>query len=206
MPACRPSLHGPSPVNSQVRSFTPDRKHITRMNGPALGLLNPSWQPTPGGRPVCFPSPLARRGCTLRFGVCTSHMKTIVLVLLTLTLCGLCHAADSVEKQWFGSVDGVFTKGEFIDLNTNATERLYIRYGPISDSGVELERTADNVVVWRAHVQPLGVEHSKYRHEVRVRIEDDKVLVTSIGAEQIYEVHSVKTGAIISRKVEDVRR
>src|ERR1039457_1688063 len=102
-------------------------------------------------------------------------MKTIVLVLLTLTLCGHSHAADSVEKQWFGSVDGIFTKGEFIDLNTNVTERLYIRYGPISDSGVELERTANNVVVWRAHVQPLGVEQSKYRHEVRVRIEDDKV-------------------------------
>ena len=133
-------------------------------------------------------------------------MKTIVLVLLTLTLCGHSHTADSVEKQWFGSVDGIFTKGEFIDLNTNATERLYIRYGPISDSGVELERTANNVVVWRAHVQPLGVEHSKYRHEVRVRIEDDNILVTSIGAEQIYEVHSLKTGAIISRKVEDVRR
>jgi len=113
---------------------------------------------------------------------------------------------NSVEKQWFGSVDGIFTKGEFIDLNTNATERLYIRYGPISDSGIELERTANNVVVWRAHVQPLGIEHSKYRHEVRVRIEDDNILVTSIGAEQIYEVHSLKTGAIISRKVEDVRR
>ena len=48
-------------------------------------------------------------------------MKTIVLVLLTLTLCGLSHAADSVEKQWFGSVDGIFTKGEFIDLNSNLT-------------------------------------------------------------------------------------
>ncbi|MGO9204342.1 MAG: hypothetical protein ACLQM8_27805 [Limisphaerales bacterium] len=110
------------------------------------------------------------------------------------------------EKRWFACVDGIFTKGEFIDLNTNATERLYIRYGPISDSGVELERTADNVVFWRAHVQPLGVEQSKYRHEVRVRIQDDNILVTSIGAEQIYEVHSLKTGAIISRRVEDVRR
>jgi hypothetical protein len=28
---------------------------------------NESWQPTPGGRPGCFRSLLARRGCTLRY-------------------------------------------------------------------------------------------------------------------------------------------
>jgi hypothetical protein len=140
------------------------------------------------------------------FGVCASNMRTVALILLTFSLCGLCRAADSAEERLLGYVDGTFTKGEFIDLNTNATERLYIRYGPISDSGVGLERTTNNVVVWRAYVQPLGVEHSKYRHQVNVRIKDDKIMVMSIGERQIHEVHSLKTGALISRKVEDVRR
>lgn len=133
-------------------------------------------------------------------------MKIIVLLLLSLSLSFVCRATDSIEKQWFPHVDGIFTKGEFIDLNTNATERLYIRYGPISDSGVELERTTNNVVVWRAHVQPLGVSHSKYRHEVQVRIENDKITVRSSGAREIFEVHALKTGALVSRKVYDVKR
>jgi len=140
------------------------------------------------------------------FRSASPNMKTIALLLLTLTLGFVCPAADSVEEQWFSHVDGIFTKGEFIDLNTNATERLYIRYGPISDSGVELEKTKNNLVVWRVHVRPLGVAHSKYRHDVRIRIEDEKILVTSIGAQQIFEVRALKTGAFISRKVEDVRR
>src|SRR3954454_16431956 len=113
-------------------------------------------------------------------------MKTIALLLLSLTLSLVCRAGDTVEERWFPHVDGIFTKGEFIDLNTNTTERLYIRYGPISDSGVELERTTNNVFVWRVHVRPLGVIHSRYRHDVRVRIEGDKILVTSIGAQQIF--------------------
>jgi hypothetical protein len=133
-------------------------------------------------------------------------MKTITLVLLILRIGFSSQASDTIEKPWFPYVDGIFTKAEFIDLNTNLTERLYIRYGPISDSGVELEKTTSNAVVWRVHVQPLGVAHSKYYHEVRVRIDEDKILVTSTGAKRIFEVHSLKSGALISRKVEDVQR
>ena len=131
-------------------------------------------------------------------------MKTIALFLLILSLSVVCRAADAIEESWYHCIDGWSCKAEYIDLNTNATERLYIRYGPISDSGVELERTTNNVVVWRVHVQPLGVAHSKYDHEVRVRIRDDQIQVTSIGFREIYEVRSLKTGAFISRKVTDV--
>ena len=133
-------------------------------------------------------------------------MKTIALFLLALSLGFVCRAADAIEESWFPNIDGIFSKGEYIDLNTNVTERLYIRYGPISDSGVELERTTNSVVVWRVHVQPLGVAHSYYRHEVRIRIRDDQIQVTSIGFQEIFEVRSLKTGAFISRKVEDVQR
>jgi hypothetical protein len=140
----------------------------------------------------------------------SSHlaMKIASLILLLLTATFVSHAGDTntVEESWFPHIDGIFSKAEYIDLNTNATERLYIRYGPISDSGVELERSRGDVVVWRVHVRPLGVVHSKYRHDVRIRIDDGKIQVTSIGAQQIFEVRDLKTGAFISRKVEDVRR
>jgi len=111
-----------------------------------------------------------------------------------------------VGKSQFPHVDGNFTKGEFIDLNTNATERLYIRYGPISDSGVELERTTNNVVVWRAYVRPLYVTHSGYIHNVSIRIENNRILVSSSGEQHIFEVRALKDGAFISRKVVDAKR
>jgi hypothetical protein len=133
-------------------------------------------------------------------------MKSTALLVLTLNLGFLSRSADSIEGQWFPRVDGISIKGEFIDLNKNAAERLYIRYRPIADQGVELEMTTNNAVAWRVYVRPLGVKHSKYHHDVHVRIEGDKVFVTSIGARQIFEVRSLKTGALISRDISDVQR
>ena len=133
-------------------------------------------------------------------------MKIIAPALICVSLGLVWRATDAVEKRWFDRVDGVFTKGEFIDINADGTDRLYVRYGPISDSGVELERTTNNAVTWRVHVQPLGVAHSKYRHEVHVRIEGEEVRVTSFGAKQIFEVRTLKTGKLISRTVAEVQR
>jgi hypothetical protein len=132
-------------------------------------------------------------------------MKAIIIVLFTFSLGFLARAVDSIDEPWFHHVDGTSVKEESIDLNTNATERLNIRYSPLADRGVELERTTNNVVAWRTHVRPLGVIHSKYHHDVSVRIESDKILVTSIGAQRIFEVRALKTGALITRKVDDVR-
>lgn len=135
-------------------------------------------------------------------------MKTVSLILLLLAAVFSAHAAttNTVEESCFPHIDGISAKAEYIDLNTNGTERLYIRYSPISDSGVELERIANNFVVWRVHVRPLGVEHSRYRHDVGIRIDGGKIHVTSVGAQEIFEVRDLKTGAFISRKVADVRR
>lgn len=132
-------------------------------------------------------------------------MKIASLILLLLTGAYASYAGDTnmIEEPWFPHIDGIFAKAEYIDLSTNATQRLYIRYGPISDSGVELESTTNNVVVWRTHVQPLGVAHSKYRHDVQVRIEDGKIRVMSLGTRHILEFHSLKTGALLSRKIYD---
>jgi hypothetical protein len=147
-------------------------------------------------------------------------MKTLLLFLLTISVAGFCHADDLIEKSWFPTIDGAAFKGEYVDLNTNNTERLYIRYSPLTDDGVELERTTNNVVVWRTHVQPIIplAAHSKYCHEVSVLVFPDQIAVTSAAglsltrsgfsisanskdAKEVYEIHSLKTGALISRKV-----
>ena len=108
-----------------------------------------------------------------------------------------------IEKSWYESVDGLGFKGEFIDIDVHARDRLYIRYSPIADSGVELERTRNQVVIWRVHVQPLGVSHSKYNHEVWTQIKNGKVQVNSFGAKQIAELRDLETGALISRNISD---
>jgi hypothetical protein len=148
-------------------------------------------------------------------------MKILLPFLLTIAVTASCHAADLIEKSWFSTIDGMAYKAEYIDLNTNNTERLYIRYSPISDSGVELERTTNNVVLWRTHVQSLGVAHSKYCHAVNIILDSDQIIVFSAGgldvckngnsiyansdgAKQIHEIHSLKTGKLISRKVSNM--
>lgn len=113
----------------------------------------------------------------------------------------------SMPKSWFPSVDGIFTKGEFIDLSSTKGERIYIRYGPISDSGVELERVdGAGKVVWRYQVAPLGVSHSKYNHSVWTRIENKKIQVTSIGAKTIIETINLDTGTKVSRSIHETQR
>jgi hypothetical protein len=140
-----------------------------------------------------------------------SFVTLLACTLLVATLFGCSHAASRtagpIEDSWFPNVDGVFVKAEYIDLNTNHTERLYIRYGPISDSGVELEKTTNGVVLWRVHVKPIGgLTYSKYSNDVDARIWTDQIWVTSTGAKQIFEVRSLKNGSFISRKVTDVER
>jgi hypothetical protein len=103
-------------------------------------------------------------------------------------------------------------------------DAVVYRYGPISDSGVELERTTDGKVAWRVYVEPLGIEHSKYRHEVTVRVEGERVdpaargagalarstppriTVESVGARRIVEVRDLATGRQVSREVTDLPR
>ena len=102
-------------------------------------------------------------------------IKLLLPALLIVSLSGCSRAAGraegAIEASWFPShIDGTFVKAEYIDLNTNNTERLYIRYGPISDSGVELEKSTNGFVLWRVHVQPLGISaHSSAIIEVRAK-------------------------------------
>jgi outer membrane protein assembly factor BamB len=64
-------------------------------------------------------------------------------------------------------------------------DALVYNHGAISDSGVELLRVglADGKVRWRRRADPLGVGHSKYRHQAYVvRIPGDELAVVSQGS------------------------
>jgi len=129
-----------------------------------------------------------------------------------------------VEPTWFPKVDGVFNKGEYIDVNAAANDRLFIRYSPIADSGVELERIVAGATVWRVHTAPLGVDHSKYTHDVMVCLETrfmarfasgrrytranpngltGRILIHSFGARRIGEVRDLTSGELLSRSVSE---
>ena len=130
-------------------------------------------------------------------------MKTI---LLAFTLSALLQHASAVDKiPFFETVDGQFVKGEFIDTNPKTKERLYIRYRPTSDSGVELELMAGDTLLWREWVQPLGVIHSSYRNDVAVWVENGKIHVISAGAKRIVEVRDLKTGKQLSRDIDEAK-
>jgi len=113
-------------------------------------------------------------------------------------------SSNVVEERWFQRIDGTFEKEERVDLG--GADVLFFRYGPISDSGVELERASDGKTLWRVHVDHLGVAHSKYRHDVKVRVEGDRIVVDSVGARRIHEVRDLATGRRISREITDVPR
>jgi hypothetical protein len=108
-----------------------------------------------------------------------------------------------IEDAWKEKVDGDFLKGEFFDLKGNRNDRLYLRYGPISDSGVEIERIKDGKLLWRVHLPPLMVSHSKYSHRIHTRIRDGKLLLTSLGMGMVFESRDLRTGQLILRKIDN---
>jgi outer membrane protein assembly factor BamB len=75
-------------------------------------------------------------------------------------------------------------------------------YGSISDSGVQVVRVdpCRGKVAWRASCAPLGVDHSKYRHEAALRVEDGQVIVSSRGsAGKFVEWLDLRTGRRLKR-------
>jgi hypothetical protein len=108
-----------------------------------------------------------------------------------------------IEDAWTEKVDGDFLKGEFFDLNGNRNDRLHLRYGPISDSGVEIERIKGGKLLWRVHLPPLMVSHSKYSHRIHTRIRDGKLLLTSLGMGMVFESRDLRTGQLILRKIDN---
>ena len=105
-----------------------------------------------------------------------------------------------VRQSSFGDVDGVFAAAEYIHVDSASNDRLYFRYGRISDSGVELERIVNGKQKWLVHVDPLGVIHSKYRHEVHVTIENNEIRVNSrASGGSFYQRLNLSDGSTIDR-------
>ncbi len=76
------------------------------------------------------------------------------------------------------------------------------RFGPISDSGVEVMRFDPSAgkKVWVASCPPLGVTHSKYHHQATAAVDGDRLHVTSRGSSGSFvEVLDLKTGKRIER-------
>jgi outer membrane protein assembly factor BamB len=76
-------------------------------------------------------------------------------------------------------------------------------YGYIHDSGVQLVRlkAATGEVVWRARCAPLGVGHSKYRHDATVAVEGERLHVSSRGSYGTFvEVLDLRTGKQLYRR------
>jgi hypothetical protein len=81
---------------------------------------------------------------------------------------------------------------------------LQFEYGPISDSGVKLRRLdlPGGVTVWEQACDCVGVDHSKYRHEVVVHLEGNTAKVISRGSYGAFvERLDLDTGRSLARSV-----
>ena len=138
-------------------------------------------------------------------------MKTRLLLtgMVTCLVAFLGHVRgeDSVliEPPWKDAADGSFNRGEYIDLNIETKERVLFLHSELADTGVQIERLKGDSIIWRKHVQPLGVMHSGYRHRLRVRIWRDVIYIVSRGdAGIIYETRKLSDGNLITREIRDV--
>ena len=107
----------------------------------------------------------------MRFSILWLLTLTALVASLTLNATYLLNPTPKSESR-FQPVDGVFNRAEYIDLGPN--DILYIRYGGISDSGVEIERKTDSKSQWLSYSPSLGVSHSEYEHRVFVRMDYPK--------------------------------
>jgi hypothetical protein len=137
-----------------------------------------------------------------------THLLLAKMVSCVSLYFGPLHGEDSVkiEPPWTDAANGWINKGEYIDLNLAGKDRLFFQYCAISDSGVQLERAKEGGVLWRKHVQPLGVMHSKYKHRVEVRIWKDTIYIESRGSMGlIYETRNLSDGNLIKREIRETK-
>lgn len=80
-------------------------------------------------------------------------------------------------------------------------DAIFYGFDAISDSGATLVRLSkDGKVVWKVRAEPLGVPHSKYRHEAEATIQDKKLIVASHGLRgDFVELRDLATGALLKR-------
>lgn len=104
------------------------------------------------------------------------------------------------RAEEFNAVDGEETIGVFIDVGKN--DRVYARFSAISDSGAEVERVANGKIVWRIRCKPLGVAHSIYSHQVRLKKSGNQIVVTSHGSGGVFlDRLDLEKGKLVERTV-----
>jgi len=140
-------------------------------------------------------------------------MKTLLLltrmVSCLVVFFGHVHGEDSalIEPPWTDAADGSLNKGEYIDLNLESKERILFLHCEFADTGVQIERIKGDAIIWRKHVRPLNVMHSKYSHHVQARIWRDVIYIESRGdGGIIYETRRLSDGNLIAREIRDVHK
>jgi hypothetical protein len=111
-----------------------------------------------------------------------------------------------IEEGWFHEPVARWETEKRIDVTGTQPGALVAKWIAMSDSGIELERRSAGKALWRVHVEPLGIDHSKYHQDVTVRVEGDRVVVESVGAQKILEIRDLATGARTLREVTEVAR
>ena len=106
------------------------------------------------------------------------------------------------DQKWpdskFPNIDGTLAVAQYIDVGDG--DQLFIRYGAISESGVELERVVNGKTRWRVFSPPLGDPNAKCQHDVHVGVIGDQVRISSRAAgNHFYEQRELKSGKLISR-------
>jgi hypothetical protein len=91
-------------------------------------------------------------------------------------------------------------------LEVGGSDLVAFLYCGIADSGVQLVRlnAATGRVTWRVRCDPLGVDHSKYRHNATVAVEGGRLRVTSVGSSGTFvEVLDLRSGKKLMRTLSD---
>jgi outer membrane protein assembly factor BamB len=145
-----------------------------------------------------------------RHGSVRHHFEHLVVEALTVGKEGVFLSGGEVvvasagrEGRWvtpFANPEPL-PGGELVGVGGDWIASLYCRN---ADSGVQLVRfnAATGKVVWRARCEPLGVDHSKYRHNATVAIEGERLRVTSKGSFGTFvELLDLKTGKRLGRTV-----
>jgi hypothetical protein len=110
--------------------------------------------------------------------------------------------AGNIRKSWFLGVHAVGSEVKTVPLGAASKDSLRVRYGLIWDSGVEIDRVSENgTVIWRCQVEPLYVEHSRYRHHVKAQVSGHQLKIESVGRKTILATIDVETGKQLTRSV-----
>ena len=134
----------------------------------------------------------------MQYRLWTLFVAIFLVALATIVIKQYLMAPSQIESQ-YELVDGSSLGGQFLDITK--VDRLYIRYGKFTDSGVEIERITNGTQKWLVFAAPLGVSHSQYIHTVSATIDNGVISLFSKGSlgGHFLERRDLKTGKLLER-------